>query len=129
MKKVILILGFIAMISFISCEEIDTQSPIETNFIDYHYKNNEIFELRVTVQNNTEDIIYYLKCRLELQKNGKNVSSDVYEFGSKTNKKYWNVEPNDATSTPWASCSIIYDEDEKDDYKWYVTEMIEYLSY
>lgn len=129
MEKMFLVLGLIVMISFNSCEKEDDLLPFQTNFVEYHAYDGRITELRVIIQNNTSQTIYYTKFRLELRKDGKNISSDIYEFGSKDNKNSWNVDPKDTTPTPWVSCNIPYYENEGGLYKWHITEIIEYLSY
>lgn len=117
------------MVSFNSCEKDDGLLPFQANFVEHHGSNDRITELRVMIQNNTSPIIYYTKFRLELRRDGKNMSSDIYEFGRKDNKNYWNVDPKDTTPTPWVSCNIPYYENEKGLYTWHITEIIEYLSY
>lgn len=124
----LLIIIFFSGIGFSSCEE-EELLPFEANFVEWNCYNNRLTRLSVIIQNNTDKTIYYLKFRLELRKDGKNVSSDLYEFGNKTNKDYWFVEPKDATQSPWVSCNIPYYETESDKYEWVITEVIEYLTY
>lgn len=128
MKKFFLLLELITMIGFSSCEK-DEPLPFDVNFVEHNEYDNILTRIRVIIQNNTDKTIYYTKFRLELRKEGKNISSDVYEFGNRSDKSDWNVEPRDAKPTSWVSCSIPYYPDEDKKYSWHITEIIDYLSY
>lgn len=128
LKKILLLLGVITMVVFTSCEK-DESLPFDVNFVEHNEYDNNLTRFRVIIQNNTDKTIYYTKFRLELRKEGKNVNSDVYEFGNKNDKNSWNVEPGDAKPTSWVSCSIPYYQNEKEKYSWHITEIIEYLSF